>query len=232
MNKKLSAILVVILCMALTVAFGMTAAATEPDGSSSTETSVSSEQSTTSSSIETSSDTTTSDVSSEAASSSDEQNSSGEETSSEGETSSETDTDTSSDEETSSEGTTSSKPNKPITSGGNPDSSKFIDETGSQLASENQVSTDGKHDEDFISGEYEEGVDEELDEEYEGENGGFVADGIYKIIWIPITVAVLCIVALVVVNVMFRKKYPKNKKGASHDRRSSTYEAPKRRGQK
>lgn len=230
MNKKLSAILVVILCMALMVAFGMTAAATEPDGSSSTETSVSSEQSTTSSSIETSSDTTTSDASSEAASSSDEQNSSGEETSSEGETSSETDT--SSDEETSSEGTTSSKPNKPITSGGNPDSSKFIDETGSQLASENQVSTDGEHDEDFVSGEYEDGVDEELDEEYEGENGGFVADGIYKIIWIPITVAVLCIVALVVVNVMFRKKYPKNKKGASHDRRSSTYEAPKRRGQK
>lgn len=230
MNKKLSAILVVILCMALTVAFGMTAAATEPDGSSSTETSVSSEQSTTSSSTETSSDTTTSDVSSDSASSSQEQNSSGEGTSSEGETSSEIGT--SSDEETSSEGTTSSKPNKPITSGGNPDSSKFIDETGSQLASENQVSTDGEHDEDFISGEYEDGVDEEIDEEYEGENGGFVADDIYKIIWIPITVAVLCIVALVVVNVMFRKKYPKNKKGASHDKRSSSYEAPKRRGQK
>ena len=57
-----------------------------------------------------------------------------------------------------------------------------------------------------------------------------IANDIYKVIWIPMLLIVLCIAALVIVNVMFRKKYPKTaKSGASRRGRSSSHEAPKRR---
>ncbi len=228
MNKKTTAVLVAVLCMALIVVFGMTATATEPDGSSSSATSVSSEQSTTSS------EETNSDASNDTSISSSDEASSGEETSSGEGTTSDSETSsgegTSSDEETSSEETTSSKPNKPITSGGG-HGSTFVDETGSQLASENTVSTELEVGEDFISGDYNEGIDEDIDEYYQGEEQGFVADNIYKIIWIPITIALLCIVGLIVVNVMFKKKYPKVKSGTARNGRNSN-EAPKRRSRK
>ena len=221
MNKKITAVLVIVLCMAIAVAFGMTVSATEGDGSSSSVVSASSEDSSTSSTEQTSSDVS--------ADSSTDETSSEEGTSSEGDTSS--DEEASSEEGSTSSETTSSKPHKPITSGGNPDSNKFVDETGSQLASENVVSTDDTHDDDLISNEYEDGVDEELDEYYEGDESGFVADDIYKVIWIPITIAVLCIVGLIVVNVMFKKKYPKAKSGAASNSKTSG-EAPRRRSRK
>ena len=231
MNKRLTAILVVILCMALTVAVGISVSATEGDGSVSSVESVSSDSSVASSSEETSSLTSSetaassdSEMSSEQVTSSEESNSSEEETSSDSEVSSEEAT--GSEEETSSQETSSKKP---ITSGGAHDGNTFIEQTGSELASDNSVS--GTGDDEPISSDYAEGVEDEIGDEYQG-NTSFVSDKIYKIIWIPIVFAVLCIAGLVVVNILFRKKYPKAKAGASRRGRSSSYEAPKRRNQK
>ncbi len=238
MNKRLTAVFAVVLCMALSVAFGMSVTATENDGSNSSVASVSSEQA-----VISSTDATSSSVSSDTSVSSDSETGSEQGVSSEMSTSSTVGTsseaamsseeDISSDEGTVSDNTTSSKPNNPITSGGAHDSNTHIEQTGSELASDNMfsgVDSSASASSDVTSSGVQ-GEEQYEEEEYQGK-ASYVANWFYKLIWIPIVMAVLCIAGLVVVNVMFRKKYPKAKQGASRRERSSSYEAPKRRGQK
>ncbi len=218
MNKRLTAIIAVILCMALSVMFGMTVTATETDGQSST-TSVSSEQTVDTSSTESTGTETSSesDVSSDAQS----EVSSGESTSSEatdsGDGSSNTDTNSTSGS-TSSE-TTSSKVNKPIYSGGGADGNKFVEQdfsSGTSSTTSSTVSTTSSSvtvSDEPIGDEYVD--DPEGDENHYQSKATTVAGDIYKIIWIPALISVLCIAALVTVNVMFKKKYPKTSKSGS-----------------
>ena len=218
MNKHLTALLVVILCMALAVTFGMTAMATESGDGSSEGGSASSEQITSSEtdsvSTSTSSDSETSsgdETNSESGASSGDETSSGDENSSNEGTSS----------DSTSSGTTSSKVNKPIYSGGDADGNKFVEQdfsSGTSSTTSSTVSTTSSSitvSDEPIGDEYVD--DPEHDDHFQGQ-ATTVAGDIYKIIWIPAVISVLCIAALITVNVMFKKKYPKGQKsGSSHE---------------
>lgn len=81
----------------------------------------------------------------------------------------------------------------------------------------------------MISSDISESVDEEEIDYFQAKVAS-ASKGIYKIIWIPIVLSILCIGGLVTVNVLFRKKYPK--KGTAPSRRrnkSHSHEAPKKR---
>lgn len=230
MYKRLTALLTIMLCMALIVAWGMTAAATEPDQSNSEQSSVTSSQT---SDLNTDGSSTGSDSSDSSDGSSGDETSSGDGTSSEdgNESSSEVTSgdETSSGEGTASDGTTSSKPSKPIYSDGGGGGNTFIDEDPSQLASLNASTVvNSVASDEPISSEYTE-TDEEIEEYYQTKTS-LVADGLVKYLWIPITIAVLCIAALITVNIMFRKKYPKKaKNGVSRRSGSSSHQRPQRR---
>lgn len=233
MYKRLTALLTVVLCMALVVAWSMTAMATEPDGSSSQQGSVTSSQTSQTDTDFNSSETQSTDSSDSSDASSGDEVSSEDGTSSENgnESSSEVTSgdETSSVDGTSSSDTTTSKPNKPIYSDGGGGGSTFIEQDPSQLASLNASTVvNSVASDEPISSEYIE-TDEEIDEYYQTKTS-LVADGLVKYIWIPITVAVLCIAALITVNILFRKKYPKKaKNGASRRSGSSASKRPKRR---
>ncbi len=227
MYKRLTALFTVVLCMALIVAWGMTATATEPNESSSQQGSVVSSQTSTPDTDVSSSESASTDSSDSSNDSSSEETSSGEGTSSSEETSS--DEDTSSGEGSTSSEVASSKVNKPIYSTGGSGGSTFIEQDPSQLASLNASTVvNSVASDEPISSEYTE-TDEEIEEFYQTKTS-FVADGLVKYLWIPISIAVLCIAALITVNIMFRKKYPKKaKNGASRRSGSSTAQRPQRR---
>lgn len=203
MKRDLISVLTIILCLSLMFAATMTVMATEPEGgaesssSQNTETEVSSsdegigsdessEENESSSSDESSGDETSSDESSSEESS--------DESSEDGESS-----DESSEEETSSEETSSKKP---IYSNGAGGGSTFIDENDSQIAEGNSsiVSSEPT----TSSGTSSTGEIQPEDEHFEGE-ATTVKDKIFKVIWIPIVVSVLCIAGLVYVNLFWNK---------------------------
>lgn len=108
----------------------------------------------------------------------------------------------SSDEQTSSSGTSSKKP---ITSQGSGGGSTFIDESGSQIGQNNSSTTVS------VPGNL---IGTEQDDEEEEDDGNhftgkttFAATSIYKIIWLPILLIVLCVGGLVYVNVFVKKQY-------------------------
>ena len=112
--------------------------------------------------------------------------------------------------ENTSSGTTSSKVNRPIQStgqGGN----NFIDQDGDQLASQNASTSSGTASGDgLVSEGYVE--DDDSDTNFFQGKATTVAENIYKVIWIPILLALICVAALVFVNIWFNKKYPKPQK--------------------
>ena len=116
-----------------------------------------------------------------------------------------------------SSGTTSSKTNRPIHSTGD-GGNNFISEDGDQLASHNattsQTASTGSG---LISEEYVEDDDSDIDY-FEGK-ADTVASNIYKIIWIPILISLLCIGALIYVNIWFQKKYPKRAKSGANSQK-------------
>ncbi len=224
MNKRLTAILVVILCMSLSVMFGMTATATESDSSEPTS-SVSSEQGGSTSSTE----STDSEVTSSETESGSDIISSGDGTSSDATGSGDgTSSDTSSDSGSTSSETTSSKVNKPIYSGGDADGNKFVEQdfsSGTSSTASSKPSTTSSSvtvSDEPIGDDYVD--DPEGDEDHFQGEATYVASDIYKIIWIPAVISVLCIAALITVNIMFKKKYPKTSRGGS-----SKSEGPHRR---
>lgn len=232
MYKRLTSLLTVVLCMALIVAWSMTAMATEPDGSSSQQGSATSSQASEPDTDVSSSETQSTDSSGSSDASSGDETSSGDGTSSEdgNDSSSEVTSgdETSSGEGTTSDETTSSKPSKPIYSDGGGGGSTFIEEDSSQLASLNASTVvNSVASDEPISSEYVE-TDEEIGEYYQTKTT-LVADDLVKYIWIPITVAVLCIAALITVNIMFRKKYPKKAKNGASRRSGSSSGRPTRR---
>lgn len=229
MNKRLTAILVVILCMSLSVMFGMTVTATESDSSEPTS-SVSSEQGGSTSSTEsTGNESTDSEVTSSETESGSDVTSSGDGTSSDVTSSGdETSSDTSSGSGSTSSETTSSKVNKPIYSGGDADGNKFVEQdfsSGTSSTASSKPSTTSSSvtvSDEPIGDEYVD--DPEGDEDHFQGEATYVASDIYKIIWIPAVISVLCIAALITVNIMFKKKYPKTSRGGS-----SNSEGPHRR---
>lgn len=78
-----------------------------------------------------------------------------------------------------------------------------------------------------VSVDYFESYDD--DEEHYVARSNSAASAIYKIIWIPIVLIVLCTGGLVTANVMFRKKYPKKAEGGVSRRTSKSRGAVRRR---
>ena len=198
-NKSVLAFIAV-LCMALIVVTAMGVSAVGDDGG------LSSDQ------ISTSSEESSEIGSSSSESSSDENISSSEESSS---TNSESKEDLSSDadsSESTSSGNTSSK--KPIHTdgggGGNFIEQNVTSSAGSLVSSQATSMIDGEYDEDYDD-----------DEDHYVAQSGSAAKELYVIIGVVTVIAVLCIAGLIVVNVMFRKKYPK-KSGAARRNPSAT----------
>ena len=226
MKNRLFKLFTVVLCMVFIVAMAITVSAVEPDDEGSALSSVgtgsSSSQSISNETSSIASSTVSSEISSKditTATSSDVTTS--DET---GSSDSEIGSQDSSGSEATSSGTTSSKTNRPIQSTGD-GGSNFIDQDGDQLASQNgTTSQDSSSGGALISEEYVEDDDTDVDF-FEGK-ADTVASNIYKIIWIPILISLLCIGALIYVNIRFRKKYPKTAKaGANGDKKTG----PKRR---
>ncbi len=229
MYKRLTAAFAVMLCLALLTAFGMTASATgEGDGESQPTSSAVSSTEADSSEASSSTDTSSSEVSDGEQSSSELSSSS--DSSSSSDTSSETDSESSDSSDASSEnsssGTTSSRPHNTIHSGGNYRDDHFIpqDFTSSTSSQDSAASSNT----DSTSSDVTSYTDSADEEQYKGKAVS-LADGIYKYLWIPVVIALLCIGGLVAVNAMFRKKYPKAGKGSHGTHSSSSHDGPHRR---
>ena len=224
--------------MALTVM-----ATGEDDEQSSSPVSVSSESSSATSS-ETSSEETSSNESTSSDESSSEENTSSDESSSDESSSDESSSDessseegtssdeSSSEEETSSTASTTSKPGQSSAKPGG--GSTFIDETGSNVTV--SVPTvdveEGDGEQLYIPDEEAEGVDEEI-EEYEGGKVVAMSSLVYRYIWIPILIALLCIGALIYVNVFVKIKIFGDKAAHSSNKtRKATRKGAKRRNVK
>lgn len=222
MNKRIALALSAILCMVLIATAAITVSATGEDGDSGNNDSSSS----ISSLVDSSSSTSTS---SEQTGGNEDENDGDEEDNEDGkdeENNSSADSDKDEETETSSAASSSASSHAPIISDGGHGGNTFIEQDVSQLTSLNTGTMSSEAV--LISSDYSEGTDEEL--EHYVARATTIANDIYKVIWIPILLIVLCIAALVIVNVMFRKKYPKTaKSGASRRGRSSSHEAPKRR---
>ena len=222
MNKRIALALSAILCMVMIATAAITVSATGEDGDSGNNDSSSS----ISSLVDSSSSTSTS---SEQTGGNEDENDGDEEDNEDGkdeENNSSADSDKDEETETSSAASSSASSHAPIISDGGHGGNTFIEQDVSQLTSLNTGTTSSEAV--LISSDYSEGTDEEL--EHYVARATTIANDIYKVIWIPILLIVLCIAALVIVNVMFRKKYPKTaKSGASRRVRSSSHEAPKRR---
>ena len=222
MNKRIALALSAILCMVMIATAAITVSATGEDGDSGNNDSSSS----ISSLVDSSSSTSTS---SEQTGGNEDENDGDEEDNEDGkdeENNSSADSDKDEETETSSAASSSASSHAPIISDGGHGGNTFIEQDVSQLTSLNTGTMSSEAV--LISSDYSEGTDEEL--EHYVARATTIANDIYKVIWIPILLIVLCIAALVIVNVMFRKKYPKTaKSGASRRGRSSSHEAPKRR---
>ncbi len=224
MLKKSALALFNVLCIVLIVVSAITVSAVgEGDVSSSQESSeVSSVTEQPSSSVDSDSVSTDSDTSgAESDDLSSDDGSSDSSDSSESDTSS---IDGDSSEESSSDSTssknTSSK--KPVhTTGGH--GNTFISQdvtTGTQsVITSSAAST--------VSADYNESYDD--DEEHYVARSKSAASAIYKLIWIPIVLIVLCVGGLVTANVMFRKKYPKKAEGGASRRSANSRGAVRRR---
>ena len=221
MNKRIALALSAILCMVLIATAAITVSATGEDGDSGNN-----DSSSISSLVDSSSSTSTS---SEQTGGNEDENDGDEEDNEDGkdeENNSSADSDKDEETETSSAASSSASSHAPIISDGGHGGNTFIEQDVSQLTSLNTGTMSSEAV--LISSDYSEGTDEEL--EHYVARATTIANDIYKVIWIPILLIVLCIAALVIVNVMFRKKYPKTaKSGASRRGRSSSHEAPKRR---
>lgn len=223
MLKNLAMALFNVLCIVLIVVSAITVSAVgEEDSSSQQSSEASSVTEQPSSSLDndsSSTDSTASDDESEDTSSA--ENSSESSDSLESDTSS---TDGDSSEEDSSDSTssknTSSK--KPIHSTGG-HGNTFISQdvtTGTQ----NVITSSAAP---TVSVDYDESYYD--DEEHYVAHSKSAANAIYKIIWIPIVLIVLCTGGLVTANVMFRKKYPKKTEGGAGRRSSKSRGAVRRR---
>ncbi len=228
MLKKYALALFNVLCIALIVASAMAVSAvgeqggvSSQEGSSSSSSSVlsnagsSSDNSKVSSTESSSTDSTNSAASSSSESSSDISSSSSKDSSSDENSSTNT-----------SSGNTSSK--KPIHSTGD-HGNTFIDQdftSGTESTTTNVSTPDAS----LISSDYNEGIDIEIDNFVGRTNSA--ANQIYKIIWIPIVMAVICVGALVTVNILFRKKYPKAQSNAAARRDTSWHGAKRRKPKK
>lgn len=221
MNKRIALALSAILCMVMIATAAITVSATGEDGDSGNN-----DSSSISSLVDSSSSTSTS---SEQTGGNEDENDGDEEDNEDGkdeENNSSADSDKDEETETSSAASSSASSHAPIISDGGHGGNTFIEQDVSQLTSLNTGTMSSEAV--LISSDYSEGTDEEL--EHYVARATTIANDIYKVIWIPILLIVLCIAALVIVNVMFRKKYPKTaKSGASRRGRSSSHEAPKRR---
>ncbi len=229
MLKKSALALFNVFCIALIVVCAMAASAVgEQEGEPS-------ENSSTGSVVITSSDSETSSEvggDSSAESSSEENGSLSSEISSDSESdSSSSEVDSSNDNgssETSSSGTSSKKPIHSTGDHGN----TFIDQdltsdstsTDNDTESSSSVSVTSS-----VSSDVYCGTDEDIDN-YVGRTNS-AANQVYKIIWIPIVLIVLCIGGLVTVNILFRKKYPKAPANGATRRKKSSRTAAKRRKQ-
>ena len=222
MNKRIALALSAILCMVLIATAAITVSATGEDGDSGNNDSSSS----ISSLVDSSSSTSTS---SEQTGGNEDENDGDEEDNEDGkdeENNSSADSDKDEETETSSAASSSASSHAPIISDGGHGGNTFIEQDVSQLTSLNTGTMSSEAV--LISSDYSEGTDEEL--EHYVARATTIANDIYKVIWIPILLIVLCIAALVIVNVMFRKKYPKTaKSGASRRGKTSSHEAPRRR---
>ena len=227
MNNRLIKIFAVVLCMIFITVAAMAVSAVEGDeqdgGASSTvSAATSSVQSTVSaatSSVSGNSSKNNSDATESTASSSDTASDavSGNATTSSNATSLDNESGNAESSSATSSGTTSSKTNRPIHSTGD-GGNNFISEDGDQLASHNattsQTASTGSG---LISEEYVEDDDSNINY-FEGK-ADTVASNIYKIIWIPILISLLCIGALIYVNIWFRKKYPKRAKSGANSQK-------------
>lgn len=217
MRQKLLSIITITVCLILMAAAAVTAVATgtdengsessssqntqtEPSSSSSATESDGNETESSSSAQSSSQESSSSESSSQESSSAQSSNESSKESSSK-EEASEPDEDEDEDEdETSSSGTSS---RKPITSVGAGDGKTFISETGSEIAEGNSgdVSIPGD-----TAGTDPDGEISPDDEHFEGEATTF-ASSIYKVIWIPILISLLCIGGLIYINLIWSKQH-------------------------
>lgn len=233
MKHSIISISISLVCMLIVSLTALTVMATGGDGEESNDTSSSVPSAMSSVSSATSSDTSSeveSDVSSDTSSDgavSSEVSSSDETSSSEGTSSDETSSDeTSSEENTSSEssssgtsssGGTTSKPGQSSAKPGG--GSTFIPESGSEVTVPSAPTPsidveEGDEEQLYTPDEETEGVDEEI-EEYEGGKVISMSSLVYRYIWIPVLISLLCIGGLIYVNISFKLKYPKSESIAS-----------------
>ena len=217
MKRNLFSFLIIIICILVMAYATLSVAATNGDGvgdgagassdeASSSQESFSSESSSEESSSSESSSVEGGDSSSESSSENAESSSSDGSSSEEGTESTE-----SSSEETGSEGeedtsssSTSSK--KPITSVGAGGGSTFVDETDPNVSLPQVTSKVESSDEQDTPGNIP-GTDDFEGEDYDEGETISMASRIYNVIWIPIVISLICIGALIYVNVAFRKKF-------------------------
>lgn len=200
MKHQIISVLTVIFCICLMTVFAVTAAATESSEVGTTsepaisDVSGSSSESSSSDGGDSSSDTSSgvgSDVSSDTSSDTGSDSTSSDDTSSDDSTSDDT-----------SSGDTTSK--RPVTDGGNGAGNTFIDENGSQVLGGNTSPNDSS------------AIEPEDENHFQNETTT-AAVSIYKVIWIPILLCIVCIIGLVYVNIFMRPRFePVGKKNAKH----------------
>ncbi len=224
MLKNLALALFNVLCIVLIVVSAITVSAVgEEDsslsqGSSETSSAASQTSSSSDSDVSSSTDATSSDNESDSTSSGD--GSSDSSDSSELDTSS-VDSDSSvesSFDSTSSKNTSSKKPVHSTGGHGNTFISQDVTTGNQSVITSSAAPT--------VSVDYVESSD---DEEHYVARSNSAASEIYKIIWIPIVLIVLCTGGLVTANVMFRKKYPKKAEDSAVRRSKNARGAVRRR---
>ena len=225
MLKNWALALINMLCIVLIVVSAITVSAVGEDDN------LSSQQSSEKSSAVSQSSSSSKDnesVSSDSSSSDNEsEDTSSTESDSESSDTSESDTSTSDgdeEEEDSSDSTSSKKTSskKPIHSTGG-HGNTFISQNVTTSAPSTILSSVAS----TVSTEYFESYDD--DEEHYVAHSNSAAKAVYKIIWIPIVLIVLCTGGLITANVMFRKKYPKKAEGSASRRNTKSRGAVRRR---
>ena len=211
-----------VLCIVLIVVSAMTVSAVGEEDSSSQQSSEASsvtEQPSSSLDNDSSTDSTVSDDESEDTSSSESDSESSDASESDASSTDDDSSDADSSDSTSSKKTSSKKPIHSTGGHGNTFISQDVT-TGTQSVITSSAAP-------TVSVDYDESYDD--DEEHYVAHSKSAANAIYKIIWIPIVLIVLCTGGLVTANVMFRKKYPKKTEGGAGRRSSKSRGAVRRR---
>lgn len=222
MLKNLALTMFNVLCIVLIVVSAMTVSAVGEEDSSSQQSSEASsvtEQPSSSLDNDSSTDSTVSDDESEDTSSSESDSESSDASESDASSTDDDSSDADSSDSTSSKKTSSKKPIHSTGGHGNTFISQDVT-TGTQSVITSSAAP-------TVSVDYDESYDD--DEEHYVAHSKSAANAIYKIIWIPIVLIVLCTGGLVTANVMFRKKYPKKTEGGAGRRSSKSRGAVRRR---